>query len=94
MNNAMWITFLPPKLSINTHPKSYEHSAVENFPGKNFARRKKIRMICPHFYYIFPLCPDISLCLPLMGNLWGFIYWYTLIGVAWCFSIIVKHYID
>jgi len=80
--------------TLNRTQKVINIRPVENFPGKNFARRKKIRMICPHFYYIFPLCPDISLCLPLMGNLWGFIYWYTLIGVAWCFSIIVKHYID
>ena len=57
-----------PKKVMNIRP-------VENFPGKNFARRKKIRMSHPHFYYIFPLWPDISLCLPLMGNLWGFIYW-------------------
>ena len=94
MNNAMWITFSPPKLSINTHPKSYEHSAVENFPDKNFAFRKNIRKGHLHFYYTFPPCPDIPLCLPLMGIVREFLYWYTLMPLAWCFPIIGRHLID
>lgn len=68
--------------TLNGTKKVMNIRPVENFPGKNFARRKKIRMSPPHFYYNSLSCPDISLCLPLMGIVRGLYYWYTLVGVA------------
>lgn len=68
--------------TLNGTKKVMNIRPVENFPGKNFAFCKKIRMSHPHFYYNSLLHPDISLCLPLLGNLWGLYYWYTLMPFA------------